>query len=161
MTTPFIRTTLLATLLAVTTGCATTGITSTPPQVSAAPVARQLVQVPESDCDIRLWYNYQVVAIPKINQRWKEKGMSLAERAKAAFSLRHQARINARYMMADDVETLQARDLQKYGNPDGPTFSYLVDKGHTKGQPDEAIYKNIITSSSRTDASFNEECMTH
>lgn len=159
MTTTFLRTAVFATMLAVTTGCATTGTTSTAPQTSAYLATGKMVQVPESDCDIRLWYNYQVVAIPKINQRWKEKGMSLVERAKAAFSLRHQARINARYMMADDVAALQARDLKKYGNPDGPTFDYLVAKGHTTGQPDAAIYNNIITSSSRTDASFNEECM--
>lgn len=159
MTTTLLRTTLLTAILAITTGCATTGTSSIAPQANTAPATSKMVQIPESDCDIRLWYNYQVVAIPKINQRWKEKGMSLVERAKAAFSLRHQARINARYMMADNVAALQARDMKKYGNPDGPTFDYLVAKGHTKGQSDEAIYKNIITSSSHTDASFNEECM--
>jgi hypothetical protein len=128
------------------------------PQISAH---KPLVVIPQSDCDIRRWYNYQVVAIPVINKRWFEKGQSLEERARRAYTLRHNARINARYMMADtsEVAVLRLRDQAKYGNPDGPTFEYLVNKGKTKGQKVEDIYRGMISSSSRTDNRFNDKCV--
>lgn len=122
---------------------------------------KQLVVIPKSDCDIRRWYNYQVVAIPRINKRWIEKGQSLEERARRAYTLRHNARINARYMMLDqsEVAVLRQRDQAKYGNPDGPTFDYLINKGIAKGKKVEEVYKGMISSSSRTDTRFNDQCI--
>lgn len=122
---------------------------------------KQLVVIPKSDCDIRRWYNYQVVAIPRINKRWIEKGQSLEDRARRAYTLRHNARINARYMMADqsEVAVLRQRDQAKYGNPDGPTFDYLINKGIAQGKRAEEVYKGMISSSSRTDTRFNDQCV--
>ncbi|MCV6589068.1 MAG: hypothetical protein OIF57_08575 [Marinobacterium sp.] len=127
------------------------------PETALAPV--KLVSIPETDCDIRRWYNYQVVALPVINQRWIEAGFSLEERARRAFDIRHRARVNARYMMADGVEKLRQRDLEKYGNPDGPTFDYLVHKSRTKGMTYQQAWKNIITTSARTNNGYNAKCV--
>jgi len=118
-----------------------------------------LVSIPESDCEIRRWYNYQVVALPVINQRWKESGRSLEERARQAFDIRHRARINARYMMAEGAELLRQRDMAKYGNPDGPTFTYLIDKSLAKGMTRQQAWQAIIETSSRTDNSYNAQCI--
>lgn len=119
-----------------------------------------LVAIPETDCEIRVWYNYQVVAIPVINNRWIENELSLKDRAERAYRLRHNARINARFMMSSAIEmkALQARDMLKYGNPDGPTFEYLVAKNVNAGLTEQQAYEKIITSSARTDNSYNEMC---
>ncbi len=120
-----------------------------------------IVEVPKTNCEIRIWYNYQVIAIPVINQRWIEEGLSLEGRAERAFEIRHNARVDARFMMADkeEVEALRKRDMEKYGNPDGPTFSYLVAKNQENGLEGDAIYEAIIESSSRTSPVYNDECI--
>ena len=107
-----------------------------------------------------LWYNYQVVAIGVINQKWKNDGLDLATRAHRAYELRHEARVNARFMMQDQtaVKGLQERDMAKYGNPDGPTFEYLIQKNTDNGLSLEEAYQSIIDSSSRTDQRFNADC---
>lgn len=119
-----------------------------------------IVDVPRSNCDIRVWYNYQVVAIGRLNERWKANGMSLLDRAKRAYQLRHNARVNGRYMMKDrfEVATLRDRDNKKYGNPDGPTFDYLVNYHRESGFSGDEIYERIIESSARTSPVFNSEC---
>ncbi len=134
----------------------TTTTTTSKPQLKDG----NMLKVPATNCDIRVWYNYQVVAIGKINARWKEEGLDLKTRAEKAFELRHNARINARYMMPnqDEVKALQARDMKKYGNPDGPTFEYLVKKNTDKGKTLEEAYEGIIASSSRTSPVYNNEC---
>lgn len=147
----------------VSTPVATSTTIDTTQQVEqATPVAAidKSLKVPETDCEIRVWYNYQVNAIPSLNQEWEKEGKSLEERAKHAYSLRHEARIRARQLMADQaaVVKLQARDLVKYGNPDGPTFEYLVAKGQKKGLPDSSVYQGIIESSSRTNPGYNQRC---
>ena len=50
-----------------------------------------LVAVPVTDCDIRIWYNYQVVAISKLNKYWIEQKIDLTTRAQKAYKLRHNA----------------------------------------------------------------------
>lgn len=131
--------------------------------VKVTPENRQatVVGIPETNCEIRVWYNYQVVAIPVINQRWIEAGISAEERAKRAYELRHNARINARYMMADkeQVKALRQRDQKKYGNPDGPAFSDLVANGQEKALDGDAIYQSIVDGSSRTSPVYNDECV--
>lgn len=119
-----------------------------------------LVMIPKTDCEIRVWYNYQVVAIPVINNRWIENEMSLKERAERAYRLRHNARVNARFMMSSPIEmkALQARDMLKYGNPDGPSFEYLVEKSVNSGMTKQQAYEKIITSSARTDDTYNDMC---
>ncbi len=56
------------------------------------------------------------------------------------------------------MEDLQKRDMEKYGNPDGPTFEQLLDKeiAKTGGDWDQA-FENIIESSVRTDEATNKK----
>lgn len=119
-----------------------------------------LANIPKTDCEIRLWYNFQVVAIGAINEKWAQDGIDLATRAYKAYEMRHEARVNARFMMQDKaaVKKLQARDMQKYGNPNGPTFTYLLKKNTDKGLTVEEAYQAVIESSSRTDRRYNADC---
>lgn len=128
--------------------------------IPKAPTTTNLTGVPKTNCEIRLWYNYQVVAVGIINKKWEEDGIDLKTRAEKAYELRHQARVNARFMMQnkDEVKYLQERDLKKYGNPDGPTFDYLLKKNTDKGLSLAAAYQSIIDSSSRTDSGYNSDC---
>jgi hypothetical protein len=57
---------------------------------------------------------------------------------------------------ADEVKALQERDREKYGNPDGPTFEWLVEKARKKNLSGDAIYESIISSSQRTDTGTNK-----
>lgn len=121
----------------------------------------QLVTLPKTDCEIRIWYNYQVIAISKLNERWEDENISLEERAKKAYELRHNARVNARFMMQDKsaVKMLQERDMAKYNNPDGPTFTQLLQKNIDKGLSTSEAYDNIIKSSSRVSTVYNSQCV--
>lgn len=114
--------------------------------------------VPETNAEIRLWYNNQVVVIEPLNKRWIEEGKSAVERAELAYEIRHNARVNARLLMRskDEVELLRKRDMKKYGNPDGPTFLYLVEKNCAKGLRGDEIYEEIVKSSYRTSAEYNK-----
>lgn len=135
-------------------------VTSATTTSTSTTTSKNTEGIPETNCDIRLWYNYQVVAIGKINERWEQAGVPLKKRAEDAFEIRHHARINARFMMQDksQVKGLQDRDQEKYGNPDGPTFDYLVKKNTAKEKTLEEAYQSIIDSSSRTDRKYNNEC---
>lgn len=128
--------------------------------IPAAAPSNNMTGVPVTNCDIRLWYNFQVVAIGKINEKWMQDGIDLETRAHKAFEMRHEARVNARFMMQnpEEVAALQARDQEKYGNPNGPTFEYLLDKNMGKGMSREAALQSIIDSSSRTDSGYNKDC---
>ena len=112
------------------------------------------------NCDIRRYYNRLVSAIPDANAHLAEEGKSAEERARAAFGIRHNARLTCRAMMQSDTEVaeLRARDQQKYGNPDGPTFEHLVDKSRAKGMAPAAVFDEIVASSQRTDEAVNREC---
>lgn len=115
---------------------------------------------PQSNCKIRAWYVAQVIAMPQLNDYWTKEGLSLEERAKKAYNTRHNARKIARSMMpdAEEVKQLQERDQEKYGNPDGPTFQYLLDKNLAKGISQEEAYESIIESAGRTNAAVNAAC---
>lgn len=128
------------------------------PKVS--PTETVQTEIPESDCQIRIWYNFQILAIPKLNEYWITKEIPLKERAYKAYNLRHNARIHARFMMLDqkEVAVLQKRDLDKYGNPDGPTFEYLLQKSQAKDISLEQAYESIIQSSSKTNDGHNSVC---
>lgn len=123
--------------------------------VSAAPAA---VNLPQTNAEIRQWYNDQVAVIPALNEQWVNEGLSAEERARRAHEIRHNARLQAREFMPDkqEVADLQARDLQKYGNPDGPTFDQLVEANRAKGMTGDAVYEAIINSSNRTNAEYNQ-----
>lgn len=141
----------LMSLILLFTGCITAPQASNTPSVQTSPI-------PVSNSEIRLWYNHQVVIIPALNNEWLKEGLSAEERAIRAYEIRHNARINARYLMQDkeEVETLRERDREKYGNPDGPTFEYLLEKNRNKGLSDDECYEEIVKSSSRTSAEFNK-----
>ena len=142
------------------TATSQTTISTTTTTSTSTANSKNMESVPTTNCDIRLWYNYQVVAIGKINERWEQEGIPLKKRAEDAFEIRHHARINARFMMQDksQVKGLQDRDQAKYGNPDGPTFDYLVKKNTDKGKTLDEAYQSIIDSSSRTDRGYNKDC---
>jgi len=115
------------------------------------------VNSPKSNKEIRQWYNDEVGKIPKLNEKWKNQGLSTKERAKKAYDIRHNARLKARSMMSnkDEVLALQKRDLKKYKNPDGPTFEQLVEKFENDLTGDD-IFEAIIGGSKRTDATYNK-----
>lgn len=97
------------------------------PTEEAIPAERPL---PKTNAEIRQWYNDQVAPITQLNGKWTKEALSPEERAKRSYEIRHSARIKARAMMQnkEEVTLLQRRDMEKYGNPDGPTFDYLVQK---------------------------------
>lgn len=62
-------------------------------------------------------------------------------------------------MMTDpaEVELLRARDLTAYGNPDGPTFEFLVEKLKEAGLEANAAYEAIVEGSYRTNAGVSRQ----
>lgn len=115
--------------------------------------------IPKTNAEIRTWYNRQVVIIPTLNTQWDNEGVNAEERAQRAYDIRHRARLYARALMQDkeEVELLRQRDSEKYGNPDGPTWAYLIEKAKKKELIGDAVYEEIIESSSRTSAEFNQK----
>jgi hypothetical protein len=107
--------------------------------------------------EIRVYYNQVVSTIGPSNEQWKRDGLPAEERARRAFTIRHDARLACRAMMASssDVEDLRKRDQEKYGQPDGPTFEQLVDSGKKKGAAGDAVYEGIIASAQKTDETYN------
>lgn len=106
---------------------------------------------------IRQWYVDQVNSIPEQNEAWRASGMTAVERARKAYDIRHEARMQARGQMNwFYVKLLQARDLMKYGNSDGPTFEQLVAKNEGEGLTGDDAYEAIIDSSARTSETFNK-----
>jgi hypothetical protein len=120
-----------------------------------------VVTLPSSNCEIQIWYNFQLVAIKKINLRWKEMGMGLIERAQKAHQMRSDARLNGRFMMQDrfEVAALRDRDNKKYGNPDGPTFEHMVAFGRENGLSGDRIYEGIIESSGHVQPVYKSSCV--
>ena len=112
-----------------------------------------------SNTEVRTWYNKQVATIADRNAEWEKAGFPVDERAFLAWGIRHNARVEAREMMEKkrEVKKLQRRDKRKYGNPDGPTFGYLVEKYQEEGLTGNAIYEAIIESSQRTNKKVNEQ----
>jgi hypothetical protein len=107
--------------------------------------------------EIRIHYNKIVGTIAAANEKWKQEGVALEERARRASEIRHNARLTCRAMMASraEVEDLRKRDQEKYGNPDGPTFEQLVESAKKKGIVGDAIYEGIIASAQHTDEAVN------
>jgi len=54
------------------------------------------------------------------------------------------------------VEDLRNRDLKVYGNRNGPTFEFLVEKARKLGLIGDRIYAAIIEDSWVTNAEINE-----
>ncbi|ETX05653.1 MAG: hypothetical protein ETSY2_21725 [Candidatus Entotheonella gemina] len=110
-----------------------------------------------TNAEIRQWYREQVARILDFNRQWITEGYSARERAERAWRIRHDARIEARNMMTEprEVELLQARDMAVYGDPNGPTFEFLVEQARHAGLEEYAIYEAIIDGSYRTNADIN------
>lgn len=111
-----------------------------------------------TNAEIRQWYLSQVAVIPKLNEEWIQQGLSARQRAESSWFIRHKARLEARKMMANpaEVELLQARDMAKYANPNGPTFQHLVEQAKAVGLEADAIYEVIIACSYKTDKGVNK-----
>ena len=109
--------------------------------------------------EIRQWYIYQVSTIPRLDQQWLQQGVAVEERAIRAWQIRNDARMRAREMMEkpDEVELLRRRDIKFYGNPNGPSFEYLVEQAMARGLQGDDIYQSIINSSSQTDERINKK----
>lgn len=112
-----------------------------------------------TNAEVRQWYLNRIAPILKLNEQWIQQGVAAPARAEAAWRIRHAARIEARALMADttEVELLRARDRAKYGNPDGPTFEYLVEQGREAGLAGDALYEAIIAGSYRTNEGVNKK----
>ena len=110
-----------------------------------------------TDRQVRQLYLERVAEIGPRDEQLRAEGQTIEARARAAYQARHDARITARAMMQDAaaVEALRARDRDKYGTPDGPTFEYLRDRARQKGLEGDAIFQSIIDSAQQTDAATN------
>jgi hypothetical protein len=101
---------------------------------------------------VRQWYAKQVDKIRLLNESWINDGIGIKQRAINAWQIRHDARLRARHLMANprEVELLRNRDLKLYGDPDGPTFEFLVERAINLGLSDDKIYEAIINDSYKT-----------
>lgn len=99
-----------------------------------------------SDSEIRDWYLRKIAAIPDLDVEWVKSGATLEERARRAWKIRHDARLEARSMMKHPVEValIRARDRLLYGNPEGPSFEYLVKAGRRDGLTSEQTFRRIL-----------------
>lgn len=109
------------------------------------------------DDHIRAVYVCRARYIADLNHQWIAQGLDAETRARGAYELRKEARLTARAMMADpaEVRALEARDLEKYGHKDGPTWEWLVEKAREKGLMGDALYESIIESASVTNEAAN------
>ena len=114
---------------------------------------------PKTNAEIREWYLKEVAVIHGLNEQWLAQGLSAKVRAKKAWQIRHEARLEARAMMADpeEVEMLEARDLVEYGSANGPTFEFLVEECRQVGLKGDAVYEAIIEGSYRTNKGVNDK----
>lgn len=128
------------------------------PENVAEALAKKQAGASWSNREIRARYVCWVTAIGAKNEAWKAEGIPLSERAKRAYQTRHEARRTARAMMANaaEVKMLEARDREKYGHPDGPTFEWLEAKAKAKGLAGDAVMEEIISSAQRTDPATNK-----
>lgn len=110
-----------------------------------------------TNSEIRQWYLERVAAITDLNQAWIRRGLSAKERAERAWRIRSEARRAARSMMPDrrERELLRARDIEKYGSPDGPSFEFLMARLKDAGLEGDDAYEAIIAGSFRTDRVLN------
>jgi hypothetical protein len=108
---------------------------------------------------VRAWYLQVVSKIAELSLKWTEQDYALEERSRRVWQLRRDARLQARAMMENpsEVEQLRARDLQIYGNPDGPTFDQLVEAHRLKGCSGDEAFERIIKGAQTTNTGVNEQ----
>lgn len=127
-----------------------------PTSPAAAEAARAAGQT-WTDGDVRWLYVCRARAIGPNNQTWIVAQQPAEQRAHQAFEARKVAKQTARAMMADasEVAGLRARDVEKYGSPDGPTFAWLVEKAQARGLKGDAVFEDIIAGAQRTNEGVN------
>ncbi|MDC0717478.1 hypothetical protein [Nannocystis bainbridge] len=106
----------------------------------------------------RQLYLERVATIAGEVERWQAEQIPAEEQARRAYQIRHDARMTARAMMSDPAElaALQERDRAKYGDPDGPSFEWLLERNLAKGLTGDAAYLAIVESAQKTDAAVNQ-----
>lgn len=109
--------------------------------------------------EVRQWYKAQVSPIPSLNEAWIKQGLTPEDRGRRAWKIRHDARLRAREMMENpiEVELLRDRDMEEYGNPDGPTFEFLVAKVRKEGLQGDKIYEEIVSGSYSTNKGVDKK----
>lgn len=110
-------------------------------------------QGPWGDKQARRYYACEAVAIGARDVKWRAEERSAEERAHLAYETRRNARLITRVMMANrsSVEGLRERDREKYGNPDGPSFEYLMERARKNGLRGDEPFESIVRSAQRTD----------
>lgn len=121
---------------------------------------------------IRQAYNARKAVLKSELKQMQKQGASKDQMAKRAFDFRKSERLRAREEMIKNgdkklVERLEARDLQKYGSKDGPTYKHLqqkaqqelIQKGVQSPSRDQ-VAQEIIESSTRTDLATNLKFLT-
>jgi predicted small secreted protein len=137
--------------------CEAEVLTASTPTTPAEAAAAKEAGASWTNDEVREVYLCTIAGIDEADAELEAAGASLEERARAAYATRHNARITSRAMMSDpdEVAKLEARDLEKYGDKDGPTFAYLMDKGRAEGKSDDEIYADMIGSAQRTNRAVN------
>lgn len=110
-----------------------------------------------ANIEIRRWYIEQALQILVLNEEWTTQDVPPVERARRAWQRRREICQKAREAMPDSrqVELLRRRNIQKYGDPEGPSFERLCEQTAEKGLTGNDIYEEIILSASRTDELVN------
>lgn len=110
-----------------------------------------------SDSEVRDWYLRKIATIPELDAEWQNSQVSLEERARRAWKIRHDARREARELMDSrvDVVALKLRDLVIYGHTSGPTFAQLVSAGRRAGLSPEETHRRIISGAQTTNSFVN------
>ena len=90
------------------------------------------------------------------NKQWLREGRPAEWRAREASKLRKEARLRARSEMdPEGIKWAEARDMKKYGHPDGPTFEQKVAEARAKGLTGDAVYEDVIDAAQRSDPGIN------
>jgi hypothetical protein len=122
-------------------------------------VDRGVLDVPMTNNAVRGWYKDQIKRIAALNDTWIHEMIPLEERARRAYEIRKQARLAAREQMASsgDVAALNVRDIEVYGDSDGPSFEAMVAEKMAKGLTREAALESIIDSSRRSNQAYDRK----
>ena len=107
--------------------------------------------------EIRAWYLRKISEIADLDNQSEARGESLKFRALQAWAARRSLRSEARGLMRNPLlgALLQARDLKRYGNTNGPSFEFLFEKLEAGGVRGDEAYRAIIRSALTTDEGIN------
>lgn len=117
---------------------------STPETVEEAQTALAAGQS-WTEAQIRETYLCRLQQIGAENAGWVKAGADASTRARRAWQMGHDALLTARAMTADaELAARQARDQERYGSPDGPTFEWLVQRETDEGLSGDARYEAVV-----------------